>query len=280
MTHEGLGLADLPRQLFVASRLPRLPFQALDLRIELAQDVAHARQIALGGAQAQLGLMPAAVQPRDPGRVFQNAPPLIGLGVDDLADLSLTHQRRRAGAGGGVFKQDPDVTRPHVLAVDAIGRAGLALDAAGDFQRVLAIEFRGRAAIAVVDEDGDLGHVARRPIVGAIENHVVHGGRAHAFVGGLAHHPAQGLQQVRLAATVGSDDAGEPCRDHDLGWLHERLETEKPQPIDMHETGNPSGSKITRAQLWRRHCCGSHLSYALLVRWWGLREPPTVSPLP
>ena len=44
---------------------------------------------------------------------------------------------------------------------------------------------------------------------GAGEDHVVHGGRAHALVRGLAHHPAQRFEQVRLAAAVGADDAGQ-----------------------------------------------------------------------
>ena len=86
--------------------------------------------------QAQLGLVAAAVQAGDAGRILQDAAALLGLGVDDLADLALAHQRRRACARRGVLEQDAHVAGAHLLAVDAIGRARLALDAARDLQRL------------------------------------------------------------------------------------------------------------------------------------------------
>ena len=103
---DGLELADLGRDLLVAPRLAGLPLQALDLRVELAQDVVEAGEIAFGGAQPQLRLVAAAVQAGDAGGVLQDAPALLGLGVDQLADLPLAHQRRRAGARGCVLEQD------------------------------------------------------------------------------------------------------------------------------------------------------------------------------
>ena len=50
-------------------------------------------------------------------------------------------------------------------------------------------------------------------VAGAGEDHVVHAGGAHALVRGLAHDPAQRLDEVRLAAAVRPDDAGEPRLD-------------------------------------------------------------------
>ena len=103
---ERLGLADLARKLLVAPRLPRLPLQAFDLRVELAQDVAEAREVGFGRLQAQLGLVAAAVQAGDAGGILEDAAALLGLGVDDLADLALAHERRRARAGRRVLEQD------------------------------------------------------------------------------------------------------------------------------------------------------------------------------
>ena len=136
MQHDGVELADLARDLLVAPRLASLALEAFDLRVELAQDVVEAGEIAVGGAQPQLGLVAAAVQTGDAGGVLQDAAALLGLGVDDLADLALAHQRRRAGAGGGILEQDAHVAGAHFLAVDAIGRARLALDAARHLQHV------------------------------------------------------------------------------------------------------------------------------------------------
>src|SRR6185503_9535079 len=59
---DGLELANLGRDLLVAPRSPRLPLQALDLRVELAEDIVEAGQIAFRRAQAQLRLVAAAVQ--------------------------------------------------------------------------------------------------------------------------------------------------------------------------------------------------------------------------
>ena len=68
------------------------------------------------------------------------------------------------------------------LPLTLVDRAGLALDAAGDVQRVAVVEFGGRAARVVVERDGDFGHVARRAQVGAGEDDVVHRAAAHVLV--------------------------------------------------------------------------------------------------
>ena len=137
--------ADLVGDFLVAPRRARLPLQAVDLAVELAQHVAEAREIGFRRLQAQLGLVAAAVQPGDAGGVLEDAAALLGLGVDDLADLPLAHQRRRAGAGRRVLEQDLDVARARLAAVDAIGRARLALDAAGDLDLVGVVELGRRA---------------------------------------------------------------------------------------------------------------------------------------
>ena len=113
--------------------------------------------MALRRLEAKLGLVAAAVQAGDAGGVFQHAAALLRRGIDDLADPALAHQRRRARAGRGVLEQQPDVARAHVLAVDPIGRARLALDAPRHFQHVAVVELGRREPRAVVDEQRHLG---------------------------------------------------------------------------------------------------------------------------
>ncbi len=184
MRKQGFRLADLDRDFLVAPRLAGLALQAFDLRVELAEDVGQPRKVALGGLEAQLGFVAAAMQPGDAGGVLQNAAALLGLGVDDLGDLSLAHERRRAGARGRVLEQDLDVARAGLAAVDAIGGAGLALDAARDLDHFVVVEFGRRQALGVVEEDRDFGRVSPGPRVGAGEDDVVHGGGAHGLVRG------------------------------------------------------------------------------------------------
>ena len=91
-----LGLAHLGGDRAIADRLPRLPFQGVDLGGELANHVFQPLEIVLGGAQPQFGLVAARMQAGNAGRLLQHHAPLGGLCLDDLADPPLMHQRRRA----------------------------------------------------------------------------------------------------------------------------------------------------------------------------------------
>ena len=102
------------------------------------------------------------MQAGDAGRLFQNAAARLRLRRDDLADLALAHQRRRARAGGGVGEQQLHVAGAHLAAVDAVDRALLALDPARDLDRIGVVERRRRRARRIVEHQPDFGEIARR----------------------------------------------------------------------------------------------------------------------
>ncbi len=79
---------------------------------------------------AALRLVAARVQAGDAGGLLQDQSPRLRLGGNDFADLALADQDGRARAGRGVGKQQLHVAGARLAAVDAIGRAGFALDAA------------------------------------------------------------------------------------------------------------------------------------------------------
>ena len=232
----GLGLAHLGRDFAVADRLPRLLLQALDLSGQLPDHILDAGEVGFRGLEAQFGLVAAGMKPGDAGGVFQHAAALLRLGLNDLADLALMHQRRRTRAGGGIGKQDLHVARPHVAAVDAIDGTGLALDPARDFQRLGIVHRGGRRAIRIVDRHHHFGVVARRPVAGAGENHRVHVGRAQRFVRGFAHRPAQRLDQIGLAAAVRPDHAGQARLDHEVGGFDERFKSVQAKAREFHKS--------------------------------------------
>ena len=232
-----LHLAHLRRHGAVADRLLGLLLQAVDLGGELADDVFDAQQIGLRRFEPQLGLVAAGMQAGNAGGLFQHAAALLGLGLDDFADAALMHQRRRAGAGRGVGEQDLHVAGAHFLAVDAVGGAGLALDAPRDVDLILVVEGGRRRAVGIVDQHRHFGIVAGRAVGGAGENHVVHGRGAHGFVRGFAHHPAQRFDQVRFAAAVRPDHAGQARLDQEIGRLDKRLEADQAQPRKLHASG-------------------------------------------
>ena len=235
MEQRGLGLAHLGCDFAEADRLPRLLLQAVDLAGELADHVLDAGEVGLGRLQPQFGLVAAGVQSGDAGGVFQHAAALFGFGLNDLADLALVDQRRRTRAGGGIRKQNLHVAGTHVAAVDAIDRTRLALDPARDFQNLAIVHRCRRRAIGIVDRHHDFGVVARRTVAGTGEDHRVHVGGAQRFVRGLAHRPAQRLDQIGFAAAVRSDHAGQARLDHEVGGFNERLETVKAKAREFHE---------------------------------------------
>ena len=238
MEQHGFRLAHLGGDLAVADRLARLLLQAFHLAGELADHVLDAGEVGFGRLQSQFGFVAAGMQAGDAGGVFQHAAALLGLGLDDLADLALVDEGGRARAGRGIREQDLHVAGAHVAAVDAIDGTGLALDAAGDFQELAVVDGGRRGAIGIVDRHHHFGVVARRAVAGTGEDHGVHVGGAQRFVRGLAHRPAQRLDQIRLAATVRTNDAGEAGFDHEISRFDERLETMEAKTRQLHESQN------------------------------------------
>ena len=78
--------------------------------------------------------MTPCVQAADAGGFLENATPLRRLGIYDVANTPLTHQRRGMRAGGKIGEQILHVTGAQLLPVDAISRARAALDAPRDFK--------------------------------------------------------------------------------------------------------------------------------------------------
>ena len=269
MKQQRLGLAHLGRDFAVADRLARLLLQAVDLSGQLADHVLDAGQVGFGGLEPQFGLVAAGMKPGDAGGVFQHAAALLGLGLDDLADLALVDQRRRTRAGGGVGEQDLHVAGAHVAAVDAIDRARLALDPARDLQDLAVVHGGRRRAIGIVDRHHDFGVVARRTVAGAGEDHRVHVGGAQRFVRGLAHRPAQRLDQVGFAAAVRPDHAGEAGFDHEISGFNERLETVEAKAREFHEHRFSVGrARISLPGQYHRRqcrCVGESLPAALMA---------------
>src|SRR5262245_63394954 len=150
MQNQRVPLTDLGGQILITPGLPRLPFQALDLGIELTQNVIDACQIAVRRLEAQLRLVPTRVQARNARSILENAPALLRLGVDELADLPLPHKRRRQGASSRVLKTDAHVARPRLATIDAIGGTRFALDAPRHLNDLSACELGRQLAAAAI----------------------------------------------------------------------------------------------------------------------------------
>jgi hypothetical protein len=149
---QGLHLVDLVGDLAVALSLAGLAPYGVQLRFDLADQVGEPPEIGFGGLQPQFRLVAAAMQAGDAGGVLKHAAALLRRGIDDFADAPLLHQRRRPGARGGIFEQEPDVAGAHVLAVDLVSGARFALDPPRHLEQVGVVELGWRQALAVVEE--------------------------------------------------------------------------------------------------------------------------------
>ena len=196
--------------------------------------VGQAVKVGFRRPQPQFGIMAARIEARDPGGFFQNAPPRLWLGRNQLRDLALPHQRRAMRPGRGIGEQHLHIARAHFLAVNAVNTARVAGDAAHDVQRVGVIERRRGQPVGIVDLQGDFSVMARTAAVGACEDHIVHARAAHGAGTILAHHPAQRFQQVRLAATIGADHAGQPRMDRQIRLVNKAFEAIEAQARKLH----------------------------------------------
>ena len=245
-----LGAPDMAAQVAIARRLARLLAQRLQLGFQRDQHVVKPGEIGLGRLEAKLGFVAARMEPGDPGGLFQQMAPLGRLGGDHRTHLALAHQRGRARARRGVGEQQLHVARTHVAAVDAVERAFAAFDAAAYFQFLELVKLGGRAAGRVVQRQRHFADVAGRAAAGAVEDHVVHAAAAHLLGRGFAHHPAQRLDQVGLAAAVGPDNAGHAGFDNEFGRIDERLETDQTQLGEVQHDGlRPFRARTGRRQV-------------------------------
>ena len=234
MKKGGLGITDMAADVSVTGCLAALFFEVKELRVERDEHVVQAVQVGFGAAQAQLGLVAPRVKAGDAGGLFQDGTPFRRLGGDDRPDSALVDQGRRPRPGGRVGEQELHVVGPYFLAVYAVGGALFALDTPADLEVVGIVELGGGGSGMVVDIENDLADIARWPVFGAAEDDVVHLEAAHFLGRGLAHDPAQGVDQVGFAAAVGADDARQPLLDEQIGALDEGLETRETQLGELH----------------------------------------------
>ena len=93
-----LDALHLLAQRAVAARLAGLALQALELLLDLVDDVVHAQQVLLRGLELELGLAPARLVLRDARRLLDERAAVGGLAGEDEADLALLDDRVGLGA--------------------------------------------------------------------------------------------------------------------------------------------------------------------------------------
>ena len=205
--------------------LPRLPGQVLELLAHFLAQVVEPVEVLAGVADAGLGLLATLLVLGDAGRFLQVDAQFLGLGVDDLRDHALLDDRVAARAQARAEEQVGDVATAAAGAVEVVVALAVAADGALDRDLVERGVLAGDGVVGVVEHQ--LDHRLRHRLArgGAGEDHVGQRIAAQAARRTLAHHPADRVDDVRLAAAVGPDHTGHVGRQVQCGGVDEGLET-------------------------------------------------------
>ena len=192
-----------------------------------------------------LGFPAALLVLRYAGRLLEEDAQLLGLRLDDARDHPLLDDRVGARTEAGAEEEIVDVAAANRNVVDVVRRIAVARQHPLDRQLRVLAPLAADAALAVVEVQLDRRAADRLAIAGAVEDHVLH--RLAAQRGRLrfAEHPAHGVDDVRLAAAVGSDDADELAGRADRRRIDERLEAGE---LDLREAQGGLRTKRRTAQ--------------------------------
>jgi hypothetical protein len=203
----------------------RLLLEVRELAADFFAKISQALEILTRVADAQLGLAPAVLVARDSGSLLEVAAHLFGARFDEARDHALLDDGIAAWPEARAEKEVRDVLAPAAGTVQVITRGAVARQRAphGNFG-VVGVAAADRTVV-IVEHELDRRHAHRFARARAVENDVLHRLAAQRLRGALAHDPAHGVDDVRLTAAVGTDDAGEIARELDDGGIDERLES-------------------------------------------------------
>ena len=224
-----LGILDpaLGLDRLVLLGLARLPLQMLELLADFLAQVVQAVEVLAGVADAGLGFLAPFLVLGDAGGFLQVHAQVFGPRFDDLADHPLLDDRVAARAEAGAEEQVGDVAPAALGAVEVIAAGAVAADRALHRDLVERGVLAGDGVVGVVEDQFDRGlrhGLARR---GTGEDHVGQRIATQAAGGAFAHHPADRIDDVGLAATVRPDHAGHVGRQVQGGRIDEGFETGK-----------------------------------------------------
>ena len=144
----------------------------------------------------------------------------------DLVDAALTDDGIALAAHAGVHEELIYVTKSDGLLVDIVFRFAAAVVPARDGD--LGLLHAGEDVLGVVEHERHLrkAHLVAR--FRAAENDILHLHAAQRLARLLAHDPANGVRNIRFAASVRPDDGGDV-----LTEVEHRLVREALEPLDL-----------------------------------------------
>ncbi len=205
-----------------------LTVQAFELARQFFAQIGQALEVFMGAADAVFSLAPTLLVLGDACSFFNKVAQVFRLGLDQLGDHPLFDDRVAARAEAGAEEDVSDITATAFGAVEVVSGLAVAryFAANGNF-RVGGV-FAEQCAVGVIEHQLDARLTHRLATGGAVEDDVSHRFATEVLRRTLAHHPANGVDDVRLAAAIGADN-----RRHVTGEVHRGRIDEGLEPREL-----------------------------------------------
>ena len=228
----------------VAAGLGGLALEGADLALDLFDDVLDTHEVRLSVFQLAERFFFLSLELRDAGGLLEDRAAIFRAVAQDLVDLSLLHDRVGAAAHAGVHEELVDVAEAACGFIDEILALPISINPAGYADFVpLGAEF----LFTLREGHGNLGHTKCRAAVRAAENDIRHLAAAQGFCRLLAKDPANGVEDIRLAATIRTYDGCDASVEVEDGFCGEGFEADDFQRLQIH--GIPVRSAISLKML-------------------------------
>ena len=199
----------------------------VELGFDLVDDISEPEQVLSDPVEFSECFDASGLVSADPGGFFEDGPSRAGVGLQDGSDTTLFDDT--VGRTAGAQKQVANVLEPAGFAVDQVFAVPVLPDPAPDlhFGR-----FDRQQPTFVIEGQRRFGESGRLATRGSVEDDVGHLLASHALGALVAENPLDCVDDVALAAPVGSDDPGdirvevEPCA------VDEALEAEEIEGLE------------------------------------------------
>ncbi|MBA7693134.1 hypothetical protein ES703_101710 [subsurface metagenome] len=198
--------------------------QGPNLALHLPDNVVDPFQVLAGGLQLPLGRPALLLVLIDARRFFEHpAPVILHIRQNGLDHIQLD-DRISVASHTGVHEQVHDVLQPTGITIDQKLALSIAVEAAADLNVGV---LQGKRGLVVMECEGDFAEAGRLVAPAAVKNDLIHAGAAKNALLLLSKNPAEGVDNIGLAAAVG---AYYPC--YALTEGHARPLTKGLEPVE------------------------------------------------
>ena len=212
----------------------RLAFQVHEAPAHVFAPIAQAFHVLAGVVDAVLGLAAPFPVLGDPGRFLEEYPELLRLRFDEPGDRPLLDDGVAARSKTGSEKHVHHVPAAALRSVEEVLGEALASNLAPYRDLGERGVASSQAPVIVVEDQFHRCPRERLAGVRSAEDDISHGLAAQMSGGKLAHHPAHRVDDVRLAASIRTDNADQVAGKGNRGGIDEGLEARQSDFAQAH----------------------------------------------